>query len=163
EGLMSLTRIESGRMSIEPTEIEIEGLVCETVEEIRPHAAQKQLAVEVRGQGGVILNDRRLVRLIIINLLANAIKFTDRGQVCVQLSRRATRCRIEVSDTGRGIPVEEQARIFEPFEQLGASSNQLSAGVGLGLTIVRELVDAMGGTLELTSRMGTGSTFAVEL
>jgi signal transduction histidine kinase len=104
-----------------------------------------------------------LIRLIVSNLVTNAIKFTDHGSVSVALSFRHDGHHIEVTDTGVGIPTRSQARVFEPFEQLEPSSQKHKAGVGLGLALVKALTNALGGQIELQSEVGCGTTFALHL
>jgi signal transduction histidine kinase len=98
-----------------------------------------------------------------MNLVGNAIKFTERGGVRVAVTAREQALRIEVSDTGPGIPLEERTRIFEPFEQLEQVSSKHTPGIGLGLALVREMMRALGGSIELRSEIGVGSTFIVIL
>jgi signal transduction histidine kinase len=93
----------------------------------------------------------------------NAIKFTDAGVVEVSLSHAAGAHRLAVRDSGPGIAPEHQARIFEPFEQLEAMKKKHLPGVGLGLSLVKEMADALAGRIELESRVGSGSTFTVVL
>lgn len=111
-----------------------------------------------------ICGDDRRIRQIIINLLGNAIKFTKVGSVCLQITRPSEQCwEIQVSDTGIGISKEVQSAIFEPFRQLQSAVTHENSGVGLGLSITKQLVDLMNGKLVLESEPGKGSTFTVLL
>jgi CheY-like chemotaxis protein len=103
------------------------------------------------------------VRQILINLLGNAVKFTPAGTVELSVSWHLAALVLEVRDTGPGIPKEAQARIFEPFEQADPSIAQRYGGTGLGLAITRTLVQLMGGTIEMESKPGLGSTFRVRI
>lgn len=104
------------------------------------------------------------LKQILINLVGNAIKFTEQGEVKIMLSRPdPIHWAMEVSDTGAGIPVEAQAVIFEPFRQVDSSVTRQQAGTGLGLAIVKQLVSLMGGQINVVSKVGTGSTFIVVL
>jgi signal transduction histidine kinase len=111
-----------------------------------------------------ICGDDRRIRQIIINLLGNAIKFTREGSVCLNITCPEEGCwEIQVKDTGIGIPKETQSSIFEPFRQLQSAVTHENRGVGLGLSIARQLVDLMNGTIVLESEPGKGSTFTVRL
>ena len=107
--------------------------------------------------------DRRLLRLVLANLVGNAVKFTERGSVTVSLGHSADTHSFEVSDTGPGIPPEDQRRIFDPFEQLDPIRHKHVPGVGLGLALVQQLVTALGGEITLESQVGRGSAFKVTL
>jgi signal transduction histidine kinase len=96
-----------------------------------------------------------------VNLVGNGIKFTDRGGVTVSVEDGRGPQRVTVRDTGRGIAPADQARIFEPFEQLETLARKHTPGVGLGLALVRELVQALGGTIAVESTPGAGSAFTV--
>ena len=112
----------------------------------------------------LIYSDEQRLRQILINLIANAIKFTKHGEICVRLFQPdPIHWAIEVSDTGIGIPEEAQAAIFEPFQKADNSLTGENRGVGLGLSITKQLVDLMDGQIALTSQVGKGSTFLVTL
>ena len=116
----------------------------------------------------LVRGDPRRLRQILTNLAMNALKFTERGHVELRLERAAhddarVHLLAAVSDTGIGIAPQDLERIFEPFTQLAASHARRFAGVGLGLAIVRDLVHAMGGTIEVTSTPGAGTTFRCHL
>jgi signal transduction histidine kinase len=103
------------------------------------------------------------LRMVLKNLVGNAIKFTERGAVCVRVERAGERVRLTVSDTGIGIPPEELPYLFEPFRQAHGRVSRRAGGAGLGLYIVRRLVDLLGGTIAVESTPGRGTSFAVEL
>jgi signal transduction histidine kinase len=103
------------------------------------------------------------LRLVIVNLVGNAVKFTQQGEVLVYVSHERGAHRICVRDSGPGIPIEDQERIFEPFEQMEPVLHKHTRGVGLGLSIVKEMVEALSGRIELASEPGAGSTFTVVL
>jgi CheY-like chemotaxis protein/anti-sigma regulatory factor (Ser/Thr protein kinase) len=110
-----------------------------------------------------LMLDGARVRQVLINLLGNALKFTQAGSVELTVSWHIAALVLEVRDTGPGIPDDAIARIFEPFEQADSSIAQRYGGTGLGLAITRNLVDLMGGTIDVASRPGLGSTFTVRL
>ena len=103
------------------------------------------------------------MRQVLVNLIGNAIKFTDSGLIEVELQSEPAHVRFLVRDCGPGIPRAELDRVFEPFTQLPSSKTKLIEGTGLGLAISRMLASALGGTLEVTSQEGVGSTFTLRL
>ena len=107
--------------------------------------------------------DPRLLRLVLVNLVGNAIRFTDRGTVIVSVGCGGDAHSFEVRDTGPGIPPEDRRRIFDPFEQLEPIRHKHNPGVGLGLAIVDQLVTSLGGEIALASEVGRGSAFKVVL
>lgn len=120
--------------------------------------------VEIAPETPEILTDRHFLGQAVRNLLTNASKFTDRGEITVRaIPTGRDRVRIEVADTGTGIATEDHARIFEDFGQVDTAQEHRPAGTGLGLPLVRRLVAALGGTVSLESAPGVGSTFAIEL
>jgi signal transduction histidine kinase len=165
ELLLQHARLESGRLAVRTEAIDVRELARATVEGLRPQAEQKGLALEVAPAPDLppLRSDPQLVGLILGNLVANAVKFTEAGGVKVSLGVRDGAHVLEVRDTGPGISVEDQARIFEPFEQLGDVRRKHLPGIGLGLALVRQLTGALGGEVELTSSPGAGSTFRVVL
>jgi signal transduction histidine kinase len=165
ESLLEYTRIESGRLTTKIEGLEVEALVSEALDEVRPQAASKRLGLVsiIDPAMPVLRSDKRLFRLILMNLVVNAVKFTREGQVTVCISHDGHHHALSVTDTGPGIPLEQQMVIFEPFRQLEPVAEKHSAGVGLGLSLVREMVYALGGEMELKSRVGHGSTFRVVL
>ncbi|HSO36017.1 MAG TPA: ATP-binding protein, partial [Labilithrix sp.] len=108
-------------------------------------------------------SDPQLVRLVIVNLVSNAVKFTERGCVTVTVLNAGDRRVLRVADTGPGIAGEEQKRIFEPFQQLAPTKHKHLPGVGLGLSLVRQIVDNLEATITVESEIGKGSTFELSL
>ncbi|MFL9886956.1 ATP-binding protein [Paraburkholderia agricolaris] len=166
EDTLDFARIEAGKLRVEICDVRLAGFVDVIREIIGVKAEQKRLGFvcEVAGDApaGVRADERRL-RQVVLNLLANAVKFTDSGYVGLYISRSASsRVCFEVHDTGIGIGPDQLNTIFEPFEQLGAAERR-AGGAGLGLAISREFVSAMGGRIEVESRIGQGSVFRFEL
>ena len=126
----------------------------------RPEAEAKHLQLEVRGAPIVGSSDAMLIERVLRNLVGNAIKYTTAGSVSVQISPLPGEIFVEVRDTGRGIPAEEQKRIFEEYVQLANPARQRRQGVGLGLAIVRRIDSLLGLKLLVKSSPGTGSVFA---
>ena len=164
--VLDLSKIEAGRMDIysEPADardlIERAMAVVEPLKEARPI----KLSVNVEDGLPAMRTDRTKLQQILINLLSNAIKFTREGDVKVTAERAAPdRIRIAVSDTGIGIAESDITRIFEEFRQVASAGRGARTGTGLGLSITRRLVEMLGGEINVSSRDGAGSTFAVTL
>lgn len=165
ESLLEYARIEGGRLTTKMETFSLEVLAGEIVDGLRPRAEQKGL--ELRMAVGPSIprawSDSRLVRIILANLVANAIKFTKRGGIDLSITHDSEGHRVMVSDTGPGIPTDLQERMFEPFEQLELLSFKHTPGIGLGLALVKEMVSSLGGRIRVESRMGAGSAFSVIL
>jgi signal transduction histidine kinase len=161
--VLDVTRFESGRLELQETEFPLGPLLQEEVRQTLPLAQAKGLDYEMQEPPALwLVTDRVKLGRVLGNLLGNAIKFTDAGAVRVTACRTALGgAMIEVSDTGIGISPENQDKIFDEFFQL--FDPQRSKGSGLGLAISKRLVEAMGGTLTVSSSPGKGSTFAVAL
>ncbi len=166
--VLDLSRIEAGRMTIERIRVSPRELVEETVSLLRVRATARELTLDVAWDGPIpasIDSDPTRIRQILVNLLGNAIKFTERGgiRLCTRLRRgrddRSHQLEFEVSDTGIGMTEAEVARLFHPFTQADASTTRRFGGAGLGLTISRNLARSLGGDIEVESRPGRGSVF----
>ncbi|HLL53662.1 MAG TPA: ATP-binding protein [Myxococcaceae bacterium] len=165
ESLLQYARIEQGKLVVERRPVDVGKLLGQVVEDLTPHAEEKALtlALKMPAAPPVIQTDERLLHLVVVNLISNAVKFTETGGVEVSVSSEPEELRISVTDSGPGIPLEERSRIFEPFQQLEAVSAKHTPGVGLGLALVREMVRALDGRVVLRSEVGVGSTFIVVL
>jgi signal transduction histidine kinase len=165
ESLLEYTRIQSGRLVVHPEPLDLAALAADVADELRPQAEQKgiTLAVESAAPLAPLLSDARLVRLVLVNLIGNAVKFTGRGGVTVSVAQGGGRHAVSVADTGPGIRPEHRALVFEPFGQVGEVDKKHLPGFGLGLALVRQIVDALGGEVELHSEEGRGATFTVSL
>ncbi len=166
DDLLLVTRAESGRLVLSPRPVELEKLVADIVELFTPVAQEKGLTLRSTVAPSVpqwLLLDGVRLRQVLSNLLGNAVKFTERGEVVVQLEARAGRLVLTVKDEGLGITPEVLARLFRPFEQGDDSTTRRFGGWGLGLALSRQLIEAMGGTLTVSSRVGNGSEFTVDL
>jgi signal transduction histidine kinase len=165
ESLLEFARVQSGRLTIRVESVDLATLAAETVEELQPQAQRKQLELRLQPAPALppLQSDPRLVRLILSNLIDNALKYTEHGTVEVSLGHTDGAHRLAVKDTGPGIPPEQQAIIFEPFEQLEPIRQKHTPGVGLGLALVKEMTGALGARIELTSQVGAGSTFSIVL
>ncbi|KLU25944.1 histidine kinase [Caballeronia mineralivorans PML1(12)] len=163
---LDFARIEAGKLRLEIGDVALPGLVDVIREIIGVKAEEKQLecVCEIASDvpDGVRADPRRL-RQVLFNLLANAVKFTDRGRVSLLVTRTLSGAvRFNVHDTGIGIPPDQLGTVFEPFEQVG-SPERRAEGTGLGLAISREFLRAMGSEIHVESRVGQGSTFWFEL
>ena len=175
--ILDLAKIESGTMAIEPTDVAFEELRDYVDRTFRQLASEKGLALDVGIADGVppsIRTDDMRLKQVLRNLMSNAIKFTDRGHVKMSIRRvdqavwnvRAPAGRIvafAVEDTGIGIPKDKQRIIFEAFQQVDSGPARRYGGTGLGLSISREIATLLGGSLEVESEPGKGSTFTLYL
>lgn len=158
-------RLEAGRTVVQRETVGVEDLCLEIVDEARPLIEPREPEVTVRlaVADGLpeIHTDREKLKVVLKNLLGNALKFTDTGRIDVGASARNGGVEFSVRDTGMGIPAAELTAIFEPFRQLKASRTNGCKGVGLGLNIAQRFVALLGGRIEVDSEVGKGSTFRV--
>jgi signal transduction histidine kinase/CheY-like chemotaxis protein/purine-cytosine permease-like protein len=166
DGLLDIARIEAGKLRLDSAELRLPEFLDDVVRMFRPQAEAKGLAFHFEAHGAlpaVVHADAKRLRQILINLLGNAVKFTDAGTITLRVAYRLELAHIDVIDTGLGIAPEDIERIFLPFERSGATRFRDEPGTGLGLTIARLLTDLMGGDLAVTSVPGAGSTFRTRL
>jgi two-component system, sensor histidine kinase len=165
------SKIEAGKLVIAQTPMSLHSVAMAAAALFRARAETKgitlSLEIDPEVPNGVIGDGPRL-KQVLLNLLSNAVKFTETGGVTMRLRLQArepnaTRVRFEVQDSGVGIQAEDLQRVFQPFTQFGGSRSRLNGGTGLGLAISQRIVEAMGGRIELTSRVRSGSTFAFTL
>jgi two-component system sensor histidine kinase/response regulator len=167
--ILDVARIEAGKDTLALAPVQCQALLGETMESLRPLAAQKGLAltVELPSEPVVIVSDRRALTQIVINLVNNAIKFTEQGTVRVSLAQRMTAdevvTELSVADSGAGIRPEDQPKLFQAFSQLDSTSTRHVEGAGLGLYLCQNLANLIGGSLMFSSEFGTGSTFTLVL
>jgi signal transduction histidine kinase len=164
DDLLDLSRIISGKLLLDTREIDLASVVSNSVEVVRPAAAAKGIALTFeRGTGATISGDSARLQQVAWNLLSNAVKFTpEGGRVCARLEREGARVRLTVSDTGKGMQAEFLPNVFDRFRQADSATTRAYGGLGLGLAIVRHLVELHGGTVHADSAgEGRGSTFSV--
>ena len=163
DGLLEFARIQSGRLELHVESGDPRSLANDCADELRPLAEANQLGLDVDTAAAParFATDQRLLRLIVINLAHNALKFTVKGKVTIVLAGDPRELRITVRDTGRGIPRADQQRVFEPFAQLDPVRSKHVPGVGLGLALVHAIVTALGGMISLESVVDHGSSFTV--
>jgi signal transduction histidine kinase/DNA-binding response OmpR family regulator len=163
--ILDLSKIEAGRFELFPETWATRGFFEEIGEMFMLRAQRKGIRYRYEAFSplpAVLHCDDRRLRQIVINLLSNAIKFTDQGEVVLRVDFQGGRLIIEVSDSGPGIPIDQQEAIFEPFQQAGDGERRLQ-GTGLGLSISRGLAEAMGGKIDLFSQLGEGALFRLEV
>jgi PAS domain S-box-containing protein len=165
--ILDISRIEAGRMPLQVSKIKIPELLNEVKAELEPIILRSKLAVSLQFEKDLpsLLSDRQKVKQILLNLLSNALKFTHHGGVVVAVKRNLHDATISlaVADTGIGIAVAHQDKIFEDFRQLDNSPTRAYGGTGLGLSICRRLAQMLGGHISVQSQVNKGSTFTLTL
>jgi signal transduction histidine kinase len=163
--VLDIAKIESGQFTLNMSEYAIESVV-ETVRVATESLAQNKkltLTTSVDKSLPVGLGDEQRLTQVLLNLVGNAIKFTDAGEVSIAAGARNGHFAISVTDTGPGIPLDQQARIFDQFHQVDSSLTKAKGGTGLGLAIAKQIVEMHGGRIWVVSTPGKGSTFQMEL
>jgi len=170
DDVLDLSKLESGHLAFEAVPTDVVQVVAEVVALYEANARRKGLALDPQGPAipaPRVLGDPVRLRQVLSNLVSNAIKFTERGQVLVSWSwernGEQVEIRMEVRDTGIGIPADRLDRVFDSFTQADESTQRRFGGTGLGLTISRQLVEMMGGRLDVSSKVGVGTTFGMSL
>jgi signal transduction histidine kinase/ActR/RegA family two-component response regulator len=169
--ILDFSKMEAGKLSLDPTEFDLPEKIDGIMRLLAPRATQKKIGLVHRVAADVpvrIIGDAGRWRQIVVNLVGNAIKFTETGAVVVRVERGASDAgvdtlHISVADTGIGIPAGKQSAIFDSFSQADASTTRKFGGTGLGLSIASQLTRLMGGRIWLKSVQGIGSTFHVEI
>jgi signal transduction histidine kinase len=163
--VLDLAKIEAGQLTLSLAEYSMQGVVHEVVTALEPLAAAKHIVLEVdlpiqlpTGRG-----DERRIAQVLMNLIGNAIKFTDAGEIVVKASASKGSFSVAVSDTGPGISAADQSKIFDEFQQGASSSTKKEAGTGLGLSIAKRIIQMHKGRMWLESSLGSGSTFSFSL
>ncbi len=165
--ILDYARIESGKLKLEHIEFDLEQLIAETFSLFTAQATEKRLRLYVSLEGGVpqhILGDPTRLKQVLMNLLSNALKFTAEGHVSLTVCRRSNALQVwqlhmSINDSGIGISEQTQTRLFNSFSQGDSSTTRRYGGSGLGLAISKELVEMMGGQIEVHSTLGQGSQF----
>jgi signal transduction histidine kinase len=167
--VLDLSAIESGKLKLSPSPVDIGALLHDVAETVRPIGAKQgtSVATTVDGDIPILMIDGLRLKQCVLNLASNACKFTQNGQVniCIDLdkSKPNPTLRVVVADTGIGIMPEHQARLFQPFVQVDNGATRAHEGTGLGLVITQKLAQAMGGDVTLSSTPGVGSTFTLSV
>jgi PAS domain S-box-containing protein len=166
--ILDLSKIDAGKMEIDTNAVRPDAIVAEIRSLMDVRAAEKEIPLRIFFSGPIpetIETDAVRLRQILLNLIGNAIKFTDQGEVRLEVHYEdATRLlRFDVFDTGIGIPADKLQLLFEPFSQVDATSTRSFGGTGLGLAICRRLAEALGGTISVESKLGAGSRFTLSM
>jgi len=162
--LVDITSIEAGHLTLDETTFEIKPLLEEVSSNYRAEAHKKKLKVSSSSPDKVrVRGDRDRIMQVMDNLVENALKFSQSGSITLSAEAVAQKVLISVSDTGAGIPAEFLPRIFDRFYQVDGSSTRKYGGVGLGLSIVKAIIEAHGSQILVVSRLGGGTTFSFEL
>jgi PAS domain S-box-containing protein len=160
--VLDLSKVEVGKMEFKPVELSVSEVVTDAVQTVRSLTDQKEHRVTVQIEEGInpIYADKGRLKQVLLNLLSNAIKFTpQKGELVITAASMGSMCRIGVRDNGIGIKKEDQEKIFEVFTQAEAISDETPKGTGLGLTLTRQFLLAMGGNVWVESEYGKGSVF----
>jgi PAS domain S-box-containing protein len=166
--ILDFSKIEANKLELDPVDFELRERIGETLSTlaVRTHAKNLELAVDVASEVPErLVGDINRIRQVLINLLGNAIKFTDQGEIVLRIDlvrqrEQQVTLRFAVTDTGIGLPEEKLETIFQPFEQADASTTRKYGGTGLGLAICVRLVELMGGKMKVDSVLGRGTTFS---
>ena len=160
--ILDVSKLDSGRFELHPASVDLRPMVASLIDQLRPLATKKQIALEVEIAPDLptITADPDRLERVLTNLLSNAVKFTpEGGSVRVRLTRNGESVRCEVSDTGIGIPAEDLPHLFERFRRASNAQKRRVKGTGLGLYISKAIVEAHGGEIGVESRLGEGTTF----
>jgi signal transduction histidine kinase len=165
EEILTFSRLEAGRETVEAEEVDLGAVVREASAIIEPLAAAKGIAFVVPEAAGLppLVTDPRKLRQILVNLLGNAVKFTHEGSVTFAVERRDGSVLLHVRDTGIGVEARDLEIIFEAFRQVDDAKTRSASGTGLGLAVSRRLARLLGGDVTVESTPGVGSTFTVTL
>jgi PAS domain S-box-containing protein len=163
--VLDISKIEAGQLEVEHLPFDMRSAIENSLNLVTPQAQKKGLALTaaIAANVGVVVSDRRRVEQILLNLLNNAIKFTERGEVRLACRAQKEWLEVNVHDTGIGIHPEELGSLFKPFHQLETGLNRRHEGTGLGLAICKNLVNLLGGQIQAESNWGKGSTFTFTL
>jgi PAS domain S-box-containing protein len=163
--LLDLSKIEAGRVEVRPVPLDLAAVLSEAGATFTPAAQQKGLNIEIRSECTPlrVLADERMARRVLNNLLNNSLKFTDRGGITIEARPAGEEARVTVTDTGIGIPEDEQPGMFEKFHQVHHKDGRRPAGTGLGLALTKEMVEMNAGRIWFESKPGLGTSFSFTL
>ncbi|MEW6118756.1 MAG: ATP-binding protein [Pseudomonadota bacterium] len=161
--LLDISRLDAGAIEAHPVHFPLQKMLDELDKQFSALASEKHLRLRFRPCDATLYSDPLLIERILVNLIANAIRYTDDGGVLVACRRRGRMLRISVFDTGRGIPEDQQESVFHEFVQLHNAARDRSKGLGLGLAIVSRLGRLLGHRIDLRSHPGQGSVFSIDV
>ncbi len=161
--VLDISKIEAGQLSVSADTFDLPLSIEKTIRLIRPAAEKKNLDLltEIAPDVKTVTTDQHRLEQVMLNLLNNAVKFTEEGAVTLVCNKTKTHYHLSVSDTGIGIPLEKIPHLFQPFYQIDTGLSRRHEGTGLGLSICKKLMDLMGGSIDVHSRPGQGSTFTI--
>lgn len=162
DALLDISKLDSGQAAVDITSISLQDILVQLQDELVPLAVQKGLEFCLVDTGAVVQSDASFLRRILQNLTSNAIRYTDHGKVLVGVRHFKTSVRVEIWDTGHGIPESQQDKVFEEFQRLSTTASP-SDGMGLGLAIVERACHLLQHPLNLRSWEGQGTCFSVEI
>ena len=161
DSLVKLSRLENGILSLETDNEELNPLLQDVAMQLREKAEAKNLKLEIEDTDARALIDKKWTQEAIVNIVDNAIKYTDHGSITISTKDYEMFVCVDISDTGIGIPEEESAKVFQRFYR--GSNVKSKEGVGIGLHLAREIISGEGGYIKLSSKLGEGTTFSVFL
>ena len=163
--VLDISKIEAGEVEITKESFSLTQVIDQVAESLRPLAEQKGLSLfaKVDPDVDVVANDERRVRQVLINLVNNAVKFTEAGEVNIVCRKQGAHVEVRVTDTGIGIREEDMDKLFKPFQQIDTGTSRRYDGTGLGLSVCKRILGMMGGAIHVESQLGKGSTFAFTL
>ncbi len=162
DGLLDISKIETGRLQLQRNEVHIRSFLDQLVDMFRLQAEAKGLEFRFSSADNlpeVVYTDEKRLRQILINLLSNALKFTETGFISLKIAYRTQVAEFSISDSGAGISTDDLGRIFQPFERGSAPSTRATTGLGLGLTITKLLAEILGGDISVATELGEGQHF----
>jgi signal transduction histidine kinase len=164
EDILDVSRLEGNRLPMEIISFNPMAAISKSTEEMRAAAAQKGLALNYKpGEAANILADESRFKQVVVNLIGNAIKYTEKGSIDVTTAIKNDSYIITIADTGIGMSAEDQANLFQKFYRVKNEKTRTISGTGLGLWITKEVVEKMGGKISVESIEGVGSHFAIRL
>ena len=165
DSLLEFSKIEAGKMEVHVEPVNVNEVIQAAISTIEPslNGSSVRIIREIDPGIAALNTDREKLRQIVLNLLDNAVKFTERGEIKISASQQNGSFKLAVSDTGIGIPKEDLNKIFEEFHRGDSSSTKNYRGTGLGLAIVKQFVNLLGGEVAVESEVGKGSVFTVTL
>ena len=163
DDLLNISQIEAGHITVTLEQVDLGEISCEVAQMLKPTISPKEVEIIVKLSEDLpkISSDRKKVKQVMINLLGNAVKFTEQGTISIEGQVEDDMLRVDISDTGIGISAKEQKHIFEKFRQVDGTSRRQYGGTGLGLAISKDLMKILGGDIFVHSELGKGSTFSV--
>lgn len=161
DSLVKLSRLENGILSLETDNEELNPLLKDVAIQLREKAEAKDIKLEIKDTDARALIDKKWTQEAIVNIVDNAIKYTDQGSITISTKDYEMFVCVDISDTGIGIPEEESAKVFQRFYR--GSNVKSKEGVGIGLHLAREIISGEGGYIKLSSKLGEGTTFSIFL